>query len=60
MTRSGLVAQIRDPKSLRHWPDQKMPGFSEAALPDKEVDALIAYLRHMTHRRDAEAQGARR
>jgi hypothetical protein len=28
MTRAGLVAQIRDPKSLRSWPDQKMPGFS--------------------------------
>lgn len=60
MTRAGLVAQIRDPKSLRRWPDQKMPGFSEAALPAKEVDALIAYLRHMAHRRDVEAaRGAR-
>jgi mono/diheme cytochrome c family protein len=60
MTRAGLVAQIRDPKSLRSWPDQKMPGFSEAALPDKDVDALIAYLRHTAHRRDVEAaQSAR-
>lgn len=60
MTRAGLVAQIRDPKSLRSWPDQKMPGFSEAALPAVEVDAIIAYLRHMSHRRDAEAaRGAR-
>jgi mono/diheme cytochrome c family protein len=59
MTRAGLVAQIRDPKSLRRWPDQKMPGFSEAVLPAAEVDALIAYLRHMAHRRDAAARGAR-
>jgi mono/diheme cytochrome c family protein len=54
MTRAGLIAQIRDPKS-RSWPDQKMPGFSEAALPATEVDSIIAYLRHMAHRRDAEA-----
>jgi mono/diheme cytochrome c family protein len=55
MTRPGLIAQIRDPKSLRSWPDQKMPGFNEAALSATDVDALIAYLRHMAHRRDAEA-----
>jgi mono/diheme cytochrome c family protein len=55
MTRAGLIAQIRDPKSLRTWPDQKMPGFNEAALSATDVDALIAYLRHMAHRRDAEA-----
>lgn len=60
MTRAGLIGQIRDPKSLRSWPDQKMPGFNEAALPDKEVDALIAYLRHMAHRRDAQAAGGAR
>ena len=55
MTRAGLVGQIRDPKSLRSWPDQKMPGFNEAALSAADVDAIIAYLRHMAHRRDAEA-----
>jgi cytochrome c1 len=55
MTRAGLIAQIRDPKSLRSWPDQKMPGFSETALSAAEVAAIIAYLRHMAHRRDAEA-----
>lgn len=59
MTRAGLVAQIRDPKSLRNWPDQKMPGFSEAVLPAAEVDAVIAYLRHMAHRRDAAAASTR-
>jgi mono/diheme cytochrome c family protein len=55
MTRAGLIAQIRDPKSLRSWPDQKMSGFSESALSAAEVNAIIAYLRHMAHRRDAEA-----
>jgi mono/diheme cytochrome c family protein len=51
MTPSGLAAQIRDPKSLRDWPAQKMPGFDEAALPDADLDAVIAYLRHMAGRR---------
>lgn len=52
MTRSGLVAQIRDPKSLRTWPGQKMPGFGEAELSDTDIGAIAAYLRHMAHRRD--------
>ena len=57
MTRSGLVAQIRDPKSLRSWPEQKMPGFTETALPQAELDAIIAYLRHMAGLRDRAARG---
>ena len=55
MTTAGLIAQIRDPKSLRDWPDQKMPGFSESALATADLDALIAYLRHMAHQRDTQA-----
>lgn len=58
MTRSGLIGQIRDPKSLRTWPDQKMPGFSETALPAAEVDAIIAYLRHMARLRDTASPAA--
>ena len=53
MTHDGLVGQIRDPKSLRSWPAQKMPGFDKAALPAADVEAIIAYLQHMAHRRDA-------
>jgi hypothetical protein len=60
MTRAGLVGQIRDPKSLRSWPDQKMPGFNAASLPDADINAIIAYLRHMAHRRDAEAKPSTR
>ena len=52
MTRSGLIGQIRDPKSLREWPEQKMPGFSKTELPAADVDAIIAYLRHMARLRD--------
>ncbi|HEY4469544.1 MAG TPA: cytochrome c [Stellaceae bacterium] len=55
LTRAGLIAQIRDPKSLRHWPGQRMPGFDDAALSAADINAVIAYLRHMAHRRDAAA-----
>jgi mono/diheme cytochrome c family protein len=46
-----LRAYIRDPQSLRHWPQAKMPGFSRAVLPDADLDALLAYLRHMADRK---------
>jgi len=52
MTEMGLVAQIRDPQSLRIWPSQQMIGFDEATLSAAELDAVIAYLKHMSGRRD--------
>jgi mono/diheme cytochrome c family protein len=58
LTRAGLIAQIRDPKSLRHWPGQQMPGFDVAALSAADINAVIAYLRHMARRRDAAAPKA--
>ncbi|RWU17834.1 cytochrome C [Pseudomonas alkylphenolica] len=42
---------IRDPQSLRQWPQAKMPGFSSAVLSDPELDALLAYLGHMATRK---------
>lgn len=46
-----LRRYIRDPQSLRHWPQAKMSGFDEQALPDSELDDLMAYLRERaTHR----------
>jgi mono/diheme cytochrome c family protein len=47
MTAGGLRALIRDPKAVRTWPGQQMPGFDVAALPDEDLEALIAYLAHM-------------
>jgi mono/diheme cytochrome c family protein len=44
-TGPGLRALIRDPKSVRTWPEQHMPGFDEATLSEADLDALIAYLR---------------
>lgn len=42
---------IRDPQSLRHWPQAKMPGFAESVLSEQELDALLAYLGHMATRK---------
>jgi mono/diheme cytochrome c family protein len=43
----GLRALVRDPKAVRTWPGQQMPGFDAEALPDKDLEALVAYLTHM-------------
>jgi mono/diheme cytochrome c family protein len=50
MTRDGLHALIRDPKSVRSWPTLQMPGFAAAQLSDAEIDQIIAYLDHMAGR----------
>ena len=47
MTPYGIKAVIRDPKAVRTWPQQQMPGFDKASLPDTEVDAIIAFLTYM-------------
>lgn len=48
---------VRDPQSLRHWPESKMSAFSESSLPDSELDQLILYLEHMAvQRRSQEAK----
>ncbi len=46
-----LRAYIRDPQSLRQWPQARMPGFDRQALSDSDMDALLAYLRHMAGRK---------
>ncbi|HEV7122178.1 MAG TPA: cytochrome c [Rhodanobacter sp.] len=42
-----LRAYIRNPQSLRRWPQARMPGFSTQALSDADLDALLAYLGYM-------------
>jgi mono/diheme cytochrome c family protein len=42
---------IRNPASVRTWPDQKMPGFGPDRLSEAEVEAVIAYLEHMAAQR---------
>jgi cytochrome c1 len=44
MTVEGLHALIRDPKSVRTWPQQSMPGFDQSKISDADLDAVIAYL----------------
>jgi mono/diheme cytochrome c family protein len=51
LTRAGLHALIRDPRSVRSWPEQKMPGFAPDQLSDREIDEVIDYLAHMAKRR---------
>lgn len=46
-----LPAYLRDPKSVRHWPDQQMPAFPPDVLSDGEIAAVIAYLEHMAGRK---------
>jgi mono/diheme cytochrome c family protein len=47
LTPQGLRSLIRNPKAVRTWPLQQMPGFDETMLRDVDLDALIAYLAHM-------------
>lgn len=46
-TPEGLRQLIRNPKAVRTWPGQQMPGFDVTTLPDADLDALIAYLAYM-------------
>ncbi|MEO8489054.1 cytochrome c [Pseudomonas sp.] len=46
-----LKRYIRDPQSLRHWPQAKMPAFAVSVLPDNELDLLVGYLKHMAGRK---------
>jgi cytochrome c1 len=50
LTDQGVRALVRDPKSVRTWPMQQMPGFSVEAIPDADLDALVAYLDHIADR----------
>jgi mono/diheme cytochrome c family protein len=56
-TDSGLRALIRDPRSVRVWPEQRMPSFSEEDLSDEELGLILAYLKHMAHRKCRAAAG---
>ena len=45
LTEGGLRAIVPDPRSVRAWPQLQMPGFSSDALPNSDLDELVAYLR---------------
>ncbi|MFJ3369802.1 c-type cytochrome [Pseudomonas sp. NPDC086251] len=46
-----LKRYIRDPQSLRQWPQAKMPGFTAQVLPDGDLEMLVGYLKHMAGRK---------
>jgi hypothetical protein len=50
LTPQGLRSLIRNPKAVHTWPLQQMPRFDETMLRDVDLDALIAYLAHMSAR----------
>jgi mono/diheme cytochrome c family protein len=49
-TEIGLRALIRNPAAVRSWPEQRMPAFDASTIGDAEIDAVIAYLRHLAAR----------
>jgi mono/diheme cytochrome c family protein len=48
---SALRRYLREPASVRTWPEQKMPGFGPERLREADLDAVITYLAHMAERR---------
>ena len=48
ITEPGLRAIVRNPAGVRTWPEQHMTGFGTKTLPDKDLDALVAYLKGMS------------
>ena len=51
MREEFLRRQIRDPRSLRVWPDAKMPGFDTSVMSERDLDDLVAYLYYMAKRK---------
>jgi cytochrome c1 len=51
MTEAGIRALVRDPKSVRTWPQQQMPAFPPTVVPETELNAVIAYLRQIAAQR---------
>jgi mono/diheme cytochrome c family protein len=47
----ALRRYLRDPASVRSWPEQKMPAIGRDQMSDAELDKVIAYLQHMAGRR---------
>ncbi len=43
---AALKKFIRNPKSVRDWPDAKMPALSPESLTDSDIDAIVAWLEY--------------
>ncbi len=51
MQPKALRAFIRDPQSVRFYPADRMTGFPVSAISEKEMNNLLAYLKHMAGRK---------
>ena len=51
MSETGIRALVRDPKSVRTWPQQQMPAFPPTILAETDLDGLIAYLKQIASQR---------
>jgi mono/diheme cytochrome c family protein len=47
----ALRKLIRNPASVRQWPDQKMSGFDQSALSDSDLDAIVDWLTYKAKQR---------
>jgi mono/diheme cytochrome c family protein len=47
----ALRKLLRDPRSVRHWPEQKMPAFSADGLSDADIDAIVTWLSYKAKHR---------
>ncbi|WP_139374184.1 cytochrome c [Enhydrobacter aerosaccus] len=47
----ALRKLLRDPASVRTWPEQKMPAFGPDTLPDDDIDAIVAWLAYKARER---------
>lgn len=50
LTAEGFRHIVRDPRSVRRWPGERMEGFAPAALADADVEAIWAYLKSLDGR----------
>jgi mono/diheme cytochrome c family protein len=53
-TPQGLHDLIRNPKAVRTWPALAMPSFPPDHLSDREIGLVVAYLKHMAGRKQAQ------
>jgi mono/diheme cytochrome c family protein len=52
-TPQGLHDLIRNPRAVRTWPALTMPSFPADHLNDREIELIVAYLKHMAGRKQA-------
>ena len=48
---AALKAFLRDPASVRRWPEMRMQGLDANAMTDADLDAVVAYLAYMAGRK---------